>query len=101
MHHRPAILLVGCLALALGSAAQAADVAHGKTLHESNCIACHSSMTNGQPSSLYTRPDRRVTSLAGLEKQVRRCELSLGLTWFDDDIGDVVAYLNEQFYKLK
>lgn len=100
MNRRPGILVAG-IALALSGPAPAADLAHGQTLHEANCIACHSSMTNGHPSSLYTRADRRVTSLEGLQKQVRRCELSLDLTWFDEDIDDVVAYLNDKFYKLK
>ena len=35
----------------------------------------------------------------GLKKQVKRCELNLGLTWFDEDIQDVVSYLNTTYYK--
>ena len=50
---------------------------------------------------MYTRENRKVTTPAGLQKQVRRCEQTLGLQWFDEDIDDVAAYLNESFYKFK
>ncbi len=42
-----------------------------------------------------------MTSLAGLKKQVQRCELSQGLKWFDEDVDDVVNYLNTTYYKFK
>ena len=73
---------------------QAADVSKGKKLVNGNCVSCHD-------DSVYTRKDRRVTSMEGLQKQVKRCELNLGLKWFDDDIGDVVTYLNDSYYKFK
>jgi mono/diheme cytochrome c family protein len=78
--------------LALSQTGSAADTAHGKRLQEQNCMSCHD---NG----VYTRPDRRVTSMEGLQKQVRRCELTLGLKWFEEDIDNVSGYLNEAFYK--
>lgn len=90
-------LLSLCLAATLAGTAglaQAADVAGGKTLHADNCTSCHD-------DGVYTRKDRKVTSLDGLGKQVRRCELTLGLQWFDDDVDDVVGYLNETYYKFK
>lgn len=88
------------VAATLGTtAAVAADAAHGKKLHAANCISCHVNMTGGDGSVLYTRSDRRVNSLAQLEAQVRRCESNLELKWFDDDIADVVEYLNQTYYK--
>lgn len=98
MRHRWILIT---LLLGYWGQAAAADVAKGHDLHQQNCLSCHSSMTGGKPNSLYTRDNRRVNSLAGLNKQVRRCELSLGLKWFDDDINNVAAYLNETFYHLK
>jgi hypothetical protein len=50
---------------------------------------------------MYTRKNRKVSTLAGLQKQVRRCELSLGLQWFDDDVAAVIEYLNTSFYHYK
>jgi mono/diheme cytochrome c family protein len=82
-----------CL-LAAAPALPAANLDNGKALVDANCTSCHD-------ERLYTRPDRRVTTLDGLNKQVRRCELSLGLKWFDEDIDDVAAYLNQTYYHLK
>ena len=72
--------------------ADAADIAHGQALVQQHCMSCHD-------NRVYTRPNRRVTNLAGLKKQVKRCELALELKWFDEDINDVAGYLNESFYK--
>jgi len=42
-----------------------------------------------------------VTSLEGLDRQVRRCELALGLKWFDEEIADMTGYLNTHHYKFQ
>ncbi len=86
--HSLMIALTLCSAFA---AAQAANVEHGKILHASQCTSCHN-------SSVYTRSNRMVTSLPGLEAQVGRCKMARGLAWSDQDIADVVAYLNADFY---
>jgi mono/diheme cytochrome c family protein len=72
----------------------AADIAHGKQLQQKNCMSCHD-------DGMYTRENRKVTTPDGLQKQVRRCEQTLGLQWFDEDIDAVSAYLNDSFYKFK
>lgn len=69
-----------------------APSAHAESLHQENCIRCHD-------QGIYTREGRLITSLDGLEGQVRRCETALGLTWFDEDIKDVAFYLNHHFYR--
>ncbi len=69
----------------------AADIENGDDLHFENCTGCHDSST-------YTRENRRVQSLARLGTQVRFCKNSLGLTWFDDEVDDVIGYLNKEFY---
>lgn len=82
-------------ATVFGSAiVQAADLKAGQSLHDANCMKCHD-------SSVYTRDDRKVSSLDGLRKQVKRCDLSQGLTWFDDQVEDVVQYLNTNYYHFK
>lgn len=75
-----------------------ADAAAGQTLHQQHCIACHERITDGAPASLYTRDNRLVTSLDGLRAQVRRCEQNLELRWFDEDVDNVVDYLNQTYY---
>ena len=87
-------LTTGSLMAAQGEAPAAASAAKGKELVDENCIKCHG-------SEVYTRSDRKVTSLDGLSRQVSRCETSLGLTWFDEDVSAVTDYLNHDFYHFK
>ena len=72
----------------------AADINRGKSLQQKNCMGCHD-------DGMYTRDNRRVSSLDGLQKQVKRCELALGLKWFDEDIAAVTEYLNTTYYHYK
>lgn len=88
------ILLLAGVASFGSAIVQAADLKAGQTLHDANCQKCHD-------SSVYSRPDRKITSLEGLRKQVKRCELSQDLTWFDDQTENVVQYLNSSYYKFK
>lgn len=77
-----------------GTAMAQGNVANGKKLFtESKCNQCHT-------TSVFTRKDRKVNSLKALEAQVRRCDSNLNTNWFDDEIHDVTAYLNQQYYKL-
>ena len=88
---------VTLLALALAAGAGpvlAADTGHGKQLQQENCRSCHD-------DGMYTRENRKVTTPDGLTKQVQRCEATLGLQWFEEDVSDVAAYLNDSFYKFK
>ena len=71
-----------------------ADAERGQQLHDEHCMKCHD-------TGVYTRENRRVANQAALHKQVKRCELNLGLRWFDNDIKDVTQYLNQSFYKFK
>jgi hypothetical protein len=84
---------VTCTLLLAGAPlAQAADAERGKKLVAENCTACHD-------DSVYTRKQRRVNSMDDLKKQVKRCEFNLDLAWFDEDVSDVVSYLNSTYYK--
>jgi len=64
----------------------------GKEIHQANCVRCHASV-------VYTREDRKVTSLDGLTKQVQMCNTQLETQLFPEDLDKVVTYLNETFYK--
>ena len=70
---------------------QAADIDNGDDLHFTHCTGCHD-------DSVYTRDNRRVKSLERLGEQVRFCKDSLELTWFDEEVDDVIAYLNQTYY---
>ncbi|MEZ5542808.1 MAG: cytochrome c [Pseudomonadota bacterium] len=93
MNYRSSLVLAAVLAGAT-PLASAADINRGQELQQENCMNCHD-------DGVYTRDNRKIGSLSALETQVRRCELTLGLQWFDEDVADVVAYLNDAFYKFK
>lgn len=79
------ILLLLCLPV------HAVDIENGKALHNENCLRCHN-------ESKYTRKNRIVNSFDELRERISQCELSAELTWFDEEIDDVTAYLNNAFY---
>lgn len=92
-------LSIALIFTALASPALASDIKRGKSLHDENCIECHVSIQGGDGSGIYTRPDRRIDSLPALSSQVNRCKNSMGVSWPQDQIDDVVAYLNNSYYK--
>jgi len=87
-------ILLGLAGLLISGASMAAgNAANGKNLFtKSKCNQCHG-------TDIFVKPDRKVTSLPNLEAQVRRCDSNLNTNWFDDEIIDVTAYLNQQYYK--
>ena len=84
--HAPTLLLASLVTMA-----DAADIENGDDLHFEHCTGCHD-------SSAYTRENRLVQSLSRLGAQVRFCQNSLGLTWFDDEVDDVIEFLNYNYY---
>lgn len=93
MRNRPLLTVALPTALLLyAGASPAADVAAGEQLHDKFCGQCHG-------TEVYTREDRKMNDYAALEQQVRRCEQNIGLKWFEEDIENVTAYLNQNYYK--
>ena len=88
------ILLTGMLLVLPVIPVHAGDPAVGKSLVDSNCTNCHG-------TDVYTRKDRKVGSFPQLQTQVRRCELALGLKWFEEDINNAATYLDKEFYKFQ
>jgi len=78
---------------------QLGDAAKGKDVHAKHCTSCHVSMFGGNGSGIYTRSDRRIKSLEGLDKQVAGCSSNTGANLSKDQINDVVKYLSDEFYK--
>ena len=89
-------LMAGSLLLtSVAIAEEAPNATNGQKLfNESRCLECHS-------VDLFTSINRKVNNLAGLENVVRRCDANLSTNWFDDQILDVVAYLNKAYYKFE
>ena len=93
-------MLLAVSLLLAAAAAHAADPAEGKKLvAEKKCDICHHNKTMGDASAIYTRKDRRVTSLEKLKGQVSACNTELNLQLFPDDEEHIVAYLNDTYYK--
>jgi len=83
------------------SALQLGDAGRGKTLHDQKCIACHNGQFNGDGNRMYTRPDHKVKTIEGLLKRVEFCNQQLGAGLNENQINDIVKYLNDGFYKFE
>jgi len=99
----PRSISVIVLSALIGSPVMAApDLANGKSIDQQKCYACHAMKTGfGNGDMIYTRSDNKVKSVANLKKMVGLCNTELRLDLFPEDEADVVAYLNQQFYKFK
>ena len=90
-----ALLISILLSMALGiQPALSGDSAEGKKVHDANCTTCHS-------TSVYTRQDRKIKSLAALNERIIACTHAAQVTLTDDEQKSIVQYLNDQFYKFK
>jgi cytochrome c2 len=95
--------LVISTTLLLGSLpAVAADINNGKKIDMQKCYQCHSQKSGlGNGDMIYLRADRKVKNLERLKVMVNMCNTTLSLDMFPEEEADVVAYLNQQFYKFK
>jgi len=93
--------------LALSPLAFAADAEIGKALYDEteftfkvngelredvSCSTCHA-------ASDYTRAERKATDYRALHYWVDACNHRMDVGWFPDEVDDVTAYLNREFYK--
>lgn len=89
---RSILILTSISGLLLNSTAFAADIENGKSLYEANCTRCHG-------SEVFQRSNRMVNTKEQLIERIKQCELSNELTWFEEEITDVSAYLAQEFYR--
>ncbi len=94
-------LLTGIALLFAINTLYAADLKRGKALYEARCTSCHVQMFGGDGSKIHTRADRKMSSLSALGKQVRLCTSNLDISWYDDEIQDVIQHINASYYKFK
>lgn len=64
----------------------------GRLLYENHCLACHE-------STVHIREKRLVKNFTDIEKYARRFSKLAGVEWSDDELLQVVSYLNRKFYK--
>ncbi len=69
------------------------DPARGAKTHET-CLQCHG-------TDVYVPPQRKIDSLPALRKEVERWGDYYNPALSPQEIDDLVAYLNTQFYKFQ
>lgn len=75
------------------------DAEEGAPIHEEKCVSCHVSNFGGDGSAVYTRENRVVNSIEGLMGQVDRCNSMTQANLSGEDVDDLVAYLNDRYYR--
>ena len=75
------------------------DPENGQALHQARCTVCHETQFGGDGSGIYERSPRRVQSIEGLMKQVAFCNRQTRAGFNEHEVEDIVAYLNEVFYR--
>jgi mono/diheme cytochrome c family protein len=78
-----------------------ANPAKGEKLAEQSCVSCHSARFGGDGSQIYTRPDHGIKNARQLLDRVTFCSQMAKTDWSKQEIADVAAYLNQQYYKFQ
>jgi hypothetical protein len=89
--------IISLLVLLMPSAYAASlsgDSAEGKRLYEANCMGCHD-------TSVSTRKDRVVQSLAALKEQLASCTHMANKKFSESETQNLLKYLNDQFYHFR
>jgi len=84
-------MLPACGAAAVAHAA--GDAVRGEHLHV-DCLGCHR-------TERYVQPRAKVKTLAALKKETERWNDRMNPKFTKQEIEDLVAYLNRDFYKLQ
>jgi cytochrome c553 len=88
------LAILGFSTISASSVMAAGDPVRGKTLHDAKCFACHD-------THQYTRKNRIIHTYDDLLARVKFCDSAAKAGFSSQDIQDVVAYLNKEFYKFK
>ena len=75
-----------------------ADDATGQSMHQAQCTECHSRMTGGDGSVIYTRKNSLIDTHDQLEARVNYCAQGANTNWSQAEIRLVSDYLNNQHY---
>lgn len=77
--------VTACSAVATG------DPARGEKLHQ-ECVGCHG-------TELYVPPKAKLKALSALKKEVEAWNDHMNPKFTAQEVADLVAYLNRDFYK--
>ncbi|HTT07277.1 MAG TPA: cytochrome c [Gammaproteobacteria bacterium] len=87
----PALLVVSLATPAVAGEQPKRDARRGELLYSTQCVACHS-------AQVHWREKKLATDWISLQAQVRRWQKSSGAGWSNEDITEVVQYLNTLYY---
>ena len=68
------------------------QASRGALLYQTHCIGCHD-------RQIHWRDRKSATDWTSLSAQVRRWQANAGLEWTDEEIDEVVRYLNATIYR--
>ncbi len=85
------LVLAGCAPRM--TVVEAASENRGRLLYDTACVACHTTQAHWRGKSV-------VHSWSDLVYQVTRWQQNAGQQWTPEEIVDVAAYLNGEFYRL-
>ncbi len=85
------LLLLSCFCIPWITPVRADSFRHGQELYNDHCDACHESFT-------HPGKDRKVQSLSDLKKRITSWAEHTGQYWSEQDINDVVYYLDKSYY---
>ncbi len=80
---------------------QAVDLKNGKTVHDKNCTSCHIAKYGKDGSGVYTKKNRLVKNYSMLVQRVKACDINTNSGLHDDEVTNVIEYLNSSYYKFK
>lgn len=87
----PFVVAMAAFAGACGEPPSTGDSVRGAKLHEV-CLDCHG-------TGLYTKPERKIKSRDALRKETARWGDYYNPALSEQDVDDLVAYLDKEFYK--
>ena len=95
--------VMGTLSVASAVSPAGGDVERGQRLHELRCTGCHVKQFGGDGSGVYLRNPRRVKDMQELIKFSTRLKhynrtLDPSIQLSALDLGDIVAYVNRNYY---
>lgn len=65
---------------------------NGQMRDDFTCGECHTATD-------FTKPDRKADSYRAVHYWVDSCNNAMSVTWFPDEVDDVTAYMNREYYK--
>jgi len=100
---RVALAAVGLLAAGglsapvLAETSSAHDASWGQSLHEESCAGCHK--VPHDAAFYQARRGGKIGSSESLRTMVQGCVTHFGISWFDEEVDAVTAYLDKAHYR--